>query len=147
MIPNFFRKKPIPDKLPAEMEQIVEELKHLNSKEECLKRAYEIMIGRYRGYRFRTYWQLHKAWEMDLEKIWKKTGFLHCHAMNYLLRVLLVKSGWFQDDDIQLKYSLVWYVSPHQYLRVKIEDNKFVNVDVWNYNYGKKFGDYAHGFH
>jgi len=147
MIPNFFSKKPIPDKLPLEMEKIVEELKRFESKEECLKQAYGIMAGRYRGYRMRTYIRIHEAFCTDLEKLWRKTGFLHCHVMNYLLRVLLVKSGWFQDDEIELKYSLVWYISPHQYLRVKVGDNKFINVDVWNAFYGKKFGDFARGFH
>lgn len=147
MIPNFFRKNQIPDKLPVEMEKIVAELKQTGSQEECLRRAYEIMVRRYRGFRFRTYLRIHEAFETDLEKMWKKTGFLHCHVINFLLRVLLVKSGWFQDADIKFKYSLVWYVSPHQYLQIKVGENKFINVDVWNYHYGKKFGDYARGFH
>jgi hypothetical protein len=147
MIPNFFSKKPIPDQLPFEMQTIVEELKLSANKEECLKQAYKIMTSRYRGFRFRTYIKIYEAFETDLEKLWCKTGFLHCHVINYLLRVLLVKSGWFDDDDIQLKYSLIWYVSPHQYLQVKVGENKFINVDTWNHHYGKRFGDYARGFH
>lgn len=129
------------------MEKIVEELKQATGKEECLRRAYEIMIKRYRGFRFRTYIQIHKAFHSDLERLWNKKGFMHCHVMNFLLRVLLIKSGWFSEDDIELKYSLVWYISPHQYLRVRVGENKFINVDVWNAFYGKKFGDYARGFH
>lgn len=147
MIPNFFNKRPIPEKLPEEMESVIEELRGVIGKEECLRWAYEIMIQRYRGYRFRTYWRFGEAFETDVEKLWQKTGFLHCHNMNYLFRILLVKSGWFGDDDIKLKYSLVWYISPHQYLQIKLDDNSFINVDIWNHNYGKKFGDYARGFH
>ncbi len=105
------------------------------------------MTEKFRGYRFRTYTKIHLAFETNLGKLWQRTGFTHCHTMNYLLRVLLIKSGWFDDDDIKLKYSLVWYISPHQYLRVMVGENKYLNVDVWNHHYGKRFGDYARGFH
>ncbi len=147
MLPNFFTKLPIPDKIPDAMQKIAEELGRSVNKEDCLKRAYEIMTQKFRGYRFRTYIKIHLAFEADLEKLWARAGFMHCHTMNYLLRVLLIKSGWFDDLDIQFGYSLVWYVSPHQYLCVRVGDDQYINVDVWNHHYGKKFGDYARGFH
>jgi len=147
MIPNFFSKKPIPEKLPAEMEKIVADLKNSSSQEECLRRAYDILTQRYRGYKVLTYIYLWRIFETDLEKIWARNGFLHCHVMNYLLRVLLVKSGWFEDSDIELKHSMYCYVSPHQYLRVRVGKDKWINVDLWYYHYGKQLGEYAHGFH
>ena len=147
MLLNFFTKLPIPNKIPEEMQKIAEELSRSASKEDCLKSAYEIMTQKYRGYRFRTYTKIHLAFETDLEKLWQRTGFMHCHAINYLLRILLIKSGWFDDSDIRFRYSLVWYISPHQYLRVKVGDDKCLDVDIWNHHYGKEFGDYAHGFH
>ena len=147
MLLNFFTKLPIPNKIPDAMQKIAEELSRCVDKEDCLKRAHQIMTRKFRGYRFRTCTKIHLAFETDLKKLWSRDGFLHCHTMNYLLRVLLVKSGWFDDLDIQFGYSLVWYVSPHQYLRVRIGENKYINMDVWNHHYGKKFGDYAHGFH
>ncbi|MBT4541212.1 hypothetical protein HOC35_06900 [Candidatus Woesearchaeota archaeon] len=66
--------------------------------------------------------------------------------MNYLLRLLLVKSKHFKEKDIVHKYSLVYYTSPHQYLNVKISKNKTINVDIWGAANGIKFGDYANGF-
>ena len=54
---------------------------------------------------------------------------------------------FFNEDDIKLRKSLSWWISPHQYLEVKISDNKSFNVDPWFRDYGIKFGDYAHGFH
>jgi len=83
----------------------------------------------------------------DVDKIWAKKGFLHCNVLNYLMRILLIKSGLFNEKDIKLKWTLVWYVSPHQYLEIKINPNEIINVDLWANAYGVCFGDYAHGFH
>ncbi len=77
--------------------------------------------------------------------LWNESGFMHCTNINYVLRTLLIKSGHFADDDIQIKWTIVWYISPHQYLRIKTGD-KYVNVDVWGYVYGIKYGEYAYGF-
>ena len=59
-----------------------------------------------------------------------------------------------KEKDIVPKYSLTYYTSPHQYLQVRIgkmkeidlENDKFVNVDIWGAANGIKFGDYANGF-
>lgn len=147
MILNLFVKYPIPDKLSPEMQKVTDELRELGSKEEVLERAYEILTLKYKGMRFATYVRLPLLFVHDTAKLWAKSGFLYCTAMNYLLRVLLVKSGWFLEEDIQRKYSLVWYISIHQYLRVRISDSRYINVDIWNASYGKRLGDYARGFH
>lgn len=147
MIPNFFKKQPIPEKLPTEMEKIIQVLKATTSQEGCLRLAHETLISKYYGSRLKTYGRIYEIFETDVERLWSKSGFLHCHVLNYLLRILLIKSGWFSDDDIKLKYSLVWYISPHQYLQIKTKENKVINVDIWSYIYGNKLGDYARGFH
>lgn len=146
MIPNLFKKEPIPKKIPLEMQKVVKKLKKCKSKEECLKLAYGVMTKRYRGYRFTTYLRLGEIFENDVNKLWARRGFLHCNLMNFLLRVLLVKSGWFKEKDIEQNHCLVWYISLHQYLRVAVGGGKKINVDLWNASYGKKFGQYAHGF-
>lgn len=61
--------------------------------------------------------------------------------------MLLMKSGHFTDDDIETRWTLLWFVSPHQYLRVRLDNEQWANVDVWANVYGIPFGDYAHGFH
>ncbi|MEI6597138.1 MAG: hypothetical protein WCL13_02910, partial [bacterium] len=66
--------------------------------------------------------------------------------INYVMKTLLIKSDFFKDGDIRLKWTKIWYFSPHQYLQVNI-DNKWINIDIWAYAYGIKFGDNAHGFH
>ncbi|MBI2613973.1 MAG: hypothetical protein HYW62_04350 [Candidatus Levybacteria bacterium] len=70
---------------------------------------------------------------------------MHCTQQNFLLSVLLVESGWFSEKDLQLGHSLVWYISPHQYLKVKI-DGSIIAADPWNYRFGASLGQFASGF-
>ncbi|MFH0923601.1 MAG: hypothetical protein V1825_02605, partial [Candidatus Falkowbacteria bacterium] len=121
--------------------------------------AYEILIAKYRSQRIKTYTKLFNVFSNDIDKMWSQTGFLHCTNMNYLMRTLLIKSGFFNDSDIALKWTMVWYISPHQYIQVNMgmspnallsrnsQNNKKINIDIWGKSYGIKFGDYARGFH
>lgn len=143
---NLFVKTPIPDALPDEMQKIINEIKKSLNKEECLRRVYEILITKYRGHRIKTYLKLFDAFRHDIGTLWSKNGFLHCTNINYVMRTLLVKSAFFTEDEIRLRWTQVWYISPHQYVQVKI-DNKWINIDVWACAYGIKFGDNANGFH
>ncbi len=147
MIPNLFIKKEIPQDIPEEMQKIIEELKKINNKEKILYKAYDILVNKYQGQRWGTFLKLPLLFITDIYNLWQRDGFLHCTAMNYLLRILLIKTGRFRDEEIELKLTLVWYISIHQYIRVKISEDKFINVDIWGANYGINFGDYAHGFH
>ncbi len=146
-IPNLFNKEPLPSELPLDLIEAVEEVRSTNNKKQALEKAYVILTAKYRGYKFMTYLKLWLLWEVDLNKIWRRSGFLHCTSMNYLLRILLVKSGWFTEDDIHLAYSLIWYISIHQYLKVRLAERKWINVDIWYHYYGKGLGEYGHGFY
>jgi hypothetical protein len=42
---------------------------------------------------------------------------------------------------------MVCIISPHQYLSVKISDEKFINVDAWGRAYGIELGKYTRGFY
>jgi hypothetical protein len=143
---DLFSKTPIPDVLPDEMQKIINEIKKSLNKEECLKKTYDILISKYQGNRIKTYTKLFNVFKHDIGTLWNKTGFLHCSNINYILRTLLIKSDFFTDDEIRLRWTVIWYISPHQYAQVKIDD-KWINVDIWAYAYGIKFGDNAHGFH
>ena len=143
---DFFTKTSLPKQLPEEMNLIIEGLKKSATKEECLKKVYDLLSEKYRGYRIRTYIKIGEVFKKDLNFLWGRSGFLHCNNINYLVRIFLVKSGIFKEEDIILKWTLVWWISPHQYLRIKIGENEFINVDIWGKHYGIKFGDYARGF-
>ena len=144
MIPHLFSKKSIPRRIPSMKKEILL-LKKTKTKRECLKKAYDIITSKYRGGRVETYLRFHQLFMHDPQKLWKRKGFLHCTQQNYLLRVLLIKSGKFHDDDIQLKLTSIWG-SPHQYLRVSLSERKSLDVDCWSKSFGTPLGKYMHGF-
>lgn len=145
VIPHLFSKEVIGEITDPDLLWAVEKVRAAGSKELALKRASEVVTERCRGYRLRTYLYFWKAFETDPNRLWQRTGFMHCTHQNFLLRTLLVKSGWFLEDEIKLGYSLVWYISPHQYLKIKLDD-RVVAADPWNHRFGVPLGYYASGF-
>lgn len=142
---DLLTKTPVPDVLPAEMEKIINEIKQCLNKEECLKKVHQILITKYHGNRVKTYTKLPDAFIPDIHKLWNKNGFLHCTNINYVARTLLVKSGHFKEEDIRLKWTLLWYFSPHQYAQVQISE-KWIDIDIWAHAYGIEYGNHAKGF-
>ncbi len=130
--------------LSREIERFIEELKKTKGKKECLKKAYTILTRKFKGERVKTYTRFVEVFDTELNEIWKKK-FIHCTTMNYLLKKVLVKSGWFKEEDIKTKWTLVWCISPHQYAQVRIK-NEVINVDCWGKAYGIPFRKYAHSF-
>lgn len=128
------------------MQDVIDELKKAQSQEECLRKAYDVLIAKYHGDRIKTITKLFNILESDIEVLWRKNGFLHCTNINYILKTLLIDSGFFKKEDIRTRWTLIWYVSPHQYAQVRIND-KWINVDVWAHAFGIELGDHAHGFH
>ncbi len=141
---NLIRKSPVPEKVPESMQNIIDILNQSKDKEECLKKAYDIMTRRYKGYMLKTYLRFLDLFEADAGRLWARTGFLHCTQMNYLMRILLVKSRHFLDSDISLKWTLFW-ISPHQYLSINMAD-KEIDIDIWGQSRGAGFGEHASGF-
>ena len=141
-----FYKKMYSKKLPVEIQQIVLILDSCKNQEECLKKAYDIVTKRYRGYRWATLTHFNNLFIHDPEKLWNKKTLI-CTNLNHLLKVILIHTKFFTKNDIRTKWTLIWLFSLHQYLRVKINGNKFINVDPWGKAYGVKFGDYSNGFH
>jgi hypothetical protein len=143
---DLFFKTDIPETLPEEMRKIVDDLKKFSGQDECLRGAYAILSEKYRGYRAKTYLRFFEIFTHDPKKLWQRNGFMHCTNINYLLRILLVGSGFFKEEDIRLKWTQVWFVSPHQYVQVKIGGN-WIDVDIWARPFEIKLGDHAHGWH
>lgn len=143
---DFFVRTPLPVEMPSEVMEIVDDLKKSPGKEDCLRKVYFLLSSKYQGARVKTYLKLPLVFKKDVCFLWNQDGFLHCTNINYLARILLIESGFFKEEDIVLKWTLVWYISPHQYLRVKMIDDEFINVDIWAKNYKIEFGDYARGF-
>ncbi len=143
---DLFSKTPLPHLLPDEIQIIIDELKTSPSQKACLQTAYALLIKKYHGERVKTYTKFFDIFIHDIDILWKKNNFLHCTNLNYLMRTLLIRSGFFTEEDIRIKWTLIWYISPHQYLQIKVSDT-WINIDIWAHAYGIEFGDNAHGFH
>jgi hypothetical protein len=143
---NVFSREPIPKKLPKEMNAVISKLKKTKSKEECLLKAYDFLRKRYKGYRIRTIFSYHELLWKEFNRVWNRPGFQLCSNMNWALRILLIKSGKFKEQDIQLKVSMIYFISPHQYARVKLDDATWIDVDIWGANQGVPFGKHGQGF-
>ncbi|MBN2112491.1 hypothetical protein JW707_05340 [Candidatus Woesearchaeota archaeon] len=135
MIPNVLSKQEIPDKIPKEMQKIVRKLKKCRTKKECLQEAYNAVVKNHFGSMLGIITYFPAVFIMDISKLWK-TRNLHCHSMSYLLRVLLIKSGRFNEKDIKQKLIFThWFI--HIFLVVNL-GKKWVNVDPWAKNAVKK---------
>ena len=147
MIPNLFIKQDIPSKLPEILEnKIFEILKNSKNKEEFLKDSFFYIVENRWWNRRNLICKFDRLFEKDISKIINSKWYLHCTTMNFLLRVMAVKSGLFSDKDIQLKLTNSWYIAPHQYLKIRVSDDKKVTLDPWNYQFGIDYGNYWSGF-
>lgn len=139
-------KSALPPRLDDEINKITTELRDLETKEQVLQRVYSIITTRYRGGRFHTLLKIFDLFSSSAQDLWNRTGFMHCTNQNFLMTLLLVKSGKFQESDIKRRWTLYLGLTPHQYLDIKIEKG-WVKVDAWSSAYGIDIGDYAHWFH
>ena len=104
------------------------------------------MTQKYYGKRKATAKNFRQFLKTDIEKLWDMNGFMHCTHMNLILRNLLITSGLFHPKDIVSKWTVIWMFSPHQYLEVRVEKNRKINIELWGENYNIPFGNYTNGF-
>lgn len=146
MLSTFFRKAPLQDGLPVGLQDVIHAVAQSADKRECLEQTCALLARRYKGYRLKTYTHLHELFRKDTNYFWnKKDDFVHCTTMNYLVRLVLIKSEFFCEEDISQHWTMVWYVSPHQYLRVDLGEETLA-VDLWGVHNGVPLGCYASGF-
>ncbi len=146
MVDFFLQNPEIPPTTHPQLKAAINKLKHMSSEKKAIEAAFELLAKKYKSGRFRTYLYFWRAFETDPNRLWDRQGFLHCHQQNFLLRLLLVKSGWIRAESLRPGYSLVWYVSPHQFLVYQKGKHRRLALDPWNYHHGTKIGEYATGF-
>jgi hypothetical protein len=132
--------------LPQDMREYIEKLRLIHDKKTCLEFTYTLLVQKYRGYRLFTYLKIFEILRHDINWLWAQQGCLHCTHINFLLKILLVQSCVFTEEDIRTRWTLIWYISPHQYLQVRV-GKEWIDVDIWAHVYGIPLGDHAHGFH
>ena len=137
IVPHLgFMKSAIPEKVPTEFEIIIQDI-NTQAKDnlDFLKKSYEYVTNQYHG--SRTLTVLH-FWYAFQNPILHKPGFLPCTGQNFLLRVMLVKSGRFNYKEIEVK-TIPLNLFIHQYLKVKV-GNDWIDVDPWSYFLRKNLG-------
>lgn len=148
VVPHFgFSPFPVSQKIPVELQQKINELK-LSAEsfgtaqdKEFLKSAYEFVTTKHHGERIKTLTEPWLAWQDPLSA---QPGFTPCNISNQLLRTMLVVSGKFQNEDVQVRYTFLNFFI-HQYLQVKVND-KWIDVDPWAKALGIEFGKHANLF-
>jgi hypothetical protein len=143
MFVNIFKKGPVPRTLPKEMQKVVNNLAKTKSKKQCLELAYSIMINRFQG--CGVFFNIGAYFTEEIQVFWDNEKETHCTNLNYILEVLLVRSKKFVKDDIKIMWTIS-VLSPHQYLRIKINESEWINVDVFAGTFGVKLGEYNSGF-
>jgi hypothetical protein len=129
---NFLTPPSVPKKLPSDLELEIQKLKQYQTKDDVLKATYDLLTKKYRGHRLKTLIRFFDLFKVDVNSLWSKNGFLHCTNMNYLMK---------------FRWTLIHFYSPHEYVQVRTDDNKWINIDLWGKAYDIKFGSYAHGLH
>ncbi|MDD5032371.1 MAG: hypothetical protein PHR36_05045 [Patescibacteria group bacterium] len=144
-IPHLsFGSDPMPEKIPADMEKVIEELKNkANSPREFLELAFDYLGTKYHSERLATILKFNYLFK-KLDEILALSGYIPCTQSNFLMRIFLVRSGLFDDGDIKKKHVFVNFV-PHQYLQVRI-DNNWIDVDVGEKQRGMELGKHLKYF-
>ncbi|MBN2142824.1 hypothetical protein JW711_05850 [Candidatus Woesearchaeota archaeon] len=147
MIPNLFSKEPLPDNIPAGMTAAIRKIKQAHpGKEDFLRASYLFLATKYQLKRLQVISKFYQLFIKDLDWAWNKKGHIHCTTLNFLLRIMLVKSGLFKDSDITIRLTSTWFTMAHQYLTIRISDDKSIDVDISMRDYGIPFGSHAGGF-
>jgi hypothetical protein len=129
LVPHLgFSREPLPAVLPRLLEEKMRQL-NAEAKDDAdfLRKAYAFVTERYRGSRARTITNFWRAFEDPLTR---EPGFMPCTGQNHLIRLLLVKSGRFQESDIKVR-TVPLNLFIHQYLEVRVSE-KWVDVDPWS---------------
>jgi hypothetical protein len=137
VVPHLgFKRERLPSIISNELEQRIRQLNQESSNNlEFLKKSYGFITHTYRGSRVRTVTNFWKAFQDPLNM---KPGFMPCTGQNYFLRLMLIKSGRFTEQDIQIRIApLNFFI--HQYLRIKVDGN-WIDVDPWSVFLGVPLG-------
>lgn len=142
-VPNFsFIRGRLPDNIPKSMQEEINKIKKTSkSKYEFLEKSYNLLTKRFYGKAEYTYTRIYKLWK-QWDEIWEEKGFAHCTWQNLFLRIFLVKSGLFKEEDIRIKYTSLFF-GIHQYMEIMTEKG-WIPVDLWSSRYGIKFGQKPH---
>ncbi len=140
VIPHL-KQTPLPEKLPRDLQQIIQDLKKKHpTKEAFLKAAYGVVTTRFTGTMTGQFRHPRITLSKDINKIWNTPGIQPCTTQNFVLRTMLIKSGLFKKSEIRNFHAIV-RANIHQIIGIKI-NNKWVYTDPWAKYYNTPLGEY-----
>jgi hypothetical protein len=143
LVPNLFSKLRVPNEIPEGMQIIEKRLKKCKTKEQYLYTAYVLLSRHHKGTLGEVLLSLPTLFMRDINKLWERE-YMQCTGLCYLLRILLIKSRHFREEDIKHRISWCFGFFPHVFLSVRTNKG-WVNVDPWGRAVGIHFGDYTTG--
>lgn len=141
-IPNLgFKRSRLPKELPKEFENAIKKIKlKSKDKENFARKIYGYLGKKFHGEPGRVWNDFSFLFVKKINKLWNRK-LLHCHQLNYLYRISLIKSGLFKEKDIKIIHGFFMF-NMHQFLEVNIGrlKEKWVKVDLFAKTLGFKFG-------
>ena len=144
-IPNLGYRRKIKGKIPIFVRQEMIKIgENSKTKREVLEKVLEFQHKYFYSEMRQVYRQFFLLFEGNFQKLWNKKGFLHCHQQNFVLRVLLLQTKRFKEEDIRLKVTFC-YFNIHQYMKLKVDDET-IKVDPFAISLGYHIGEVLPNF-
>ena len=139
VVPHLgFKDDKLSENITEDMREVINGLKsRANSKEEFLKLAYNYLGSRFRSERFNTFLKFHYLFK-NLDDIWKMQGYMPCTQSSFLMRIFLIKSGFFKEEEVRKRHTFFDF-NIHQYLQVNL-GGKWVDIDIGEKQRGMPIG-------
>ena len=146
IIYSFFVPDKIPNNIPDEMQKIVDNLDNESKSDiDFLQKAYDVVNSRYTSPSMGYLKEPQRLVIKNIDSLWTSEGYLPCDKQNYVLKVMLVKSKWFNETDVKETLTSC-IITPHYYLNIKLNNNSYVYADMWGADHGYKLGEHASGY-
>ena len=129
----------LPVHLSPELQKEIKKLKKIKDKKQVIIATLNYIKKNFESNSLLLFIQLHKHYYKKASAILQKKGFWPCHIQVFILRLLLIKSRKFEQDDIQVHYTFYNGII-HEYLKIRVNNKWIIRADPWGYNKGVPFG-------
>lgn len=117
--------------LPEDMRRAIARIERSSkSKKEFVKKSYQFLSKRFKGYWFPFFLNPASLFWKDLDYLWRYTGVLVCLNLNYIGAQFLINSKFFTEKDVSMNMTFLHWFSYHKFLTVDIGGEK-VPFDLW----------------
>jgi hypothetical protein len=143
IVPHMgFWKENLPKSIPSSLDAKIRELKRKSkSPQQFVRFVYDLLRNKYHGSHALTFLRPDVVFSRNLDRMWARSGYLSCNQVNWILFIILVRSGFFRESDVRFRCTITPRLMIHQYSEVLLK-NKWTPVDVWASRYEKSFGEH-----